>query len=103
MPLQLGTKIRSGYVIAFILLLVTYFLIFYSVKNLAAGTQNISVTHNLINKVEALQVSMMDAESSVRSFIINPDPNLLNRYYAAQREIPILRTGIQNLNIQNNA
>jgi signal transduction histidine kinase len=90
MPFTVKTKTRSGYLIAFILLLVSYFLIFYTVQNLIKGTKAVTHTYSIINKLESLKSEVMEAETGARGFVLTSDERFLEPYTRAIKAIPII-------------
>lgn len=88
MPLTLQTKTLSGYFIAFLLLLVSYILIFYTIRELGKETREVTDSYNLINHLESLHSDMAEAETGVRGYIISREVSFLMPYYASQKTIP---------------
>lgn len=93
------TKIRSGYIIAFLLMLVSYFLIFYIVEKLVKGTKEVADTKTLINKLESLRNRVLDAEAAVKGYIITRDAGSLIPYYVSQKAIPAAFSELKPLGI----
>src|SRR5690349_13930829 len=91
MPLQLKTKIRSGYVVAFLLLLLSYLLIFFTIQRLVKGTQAVTHSYSVINKLETLRSLMTDAETGARGYVITKDQRSLEPYRRALIQIPVLK------------
>lgn len=85
MPLS-NTKVRSGFIIAFLLLLVSYFLIFFIVRKVVDETESVSHSYTIINKLEQLKAGVVDAETGLRGYLLTKDQRLLAPY----------RTGINN-------
>jgi signal transduction histidine kinase len=88
MPLTLQTKTLSGYIIAFLLLLVSYILIFYTIRELGRETRDVTESYSLINHLESLHSDMAEAETGVRGYIISREVSFLMPYYASQKTIP---------------
>jgi signal transduction histidine kinase len=88
MAFNLKAKIRSGYIIAFLLLLASYFLIFYIVQKLNAGTKAVTHSYNIINRLESLKSGITDAETGVRGYVITKQERFLEPYDSAVRVIP---------------
>jgi signal transduction histidine kinase len=93
------TKIRSGYIIAFLLMLVSYFLIFYIVEKLVKGTQEVADTNTLINRLESLRTRVLDAEAAVKGYIITMDAGSLIPYYVSQKAMAAAFSELRPLGI----
>jgi signal transduction histidine kinase len=90
MGFNLKAKIRSGYIIAFLLLLVSYFLIFYIIQKLVEGTKAVTHTYSIINKLESLKAGIIDAETGVRGYVITREERFLEPYDSAVIRIPVI-------------
>jgi signal transduction histidine kinase len=88
MPFNPKAKIRSGYLIAFILMIVSYFLIFYTIDRLVKGTHAVTHTYSSINALETLKSEVVDAETGLRGYILTKDDRFLEPYHSAARAIP---------------
>jgi signal transduction histidine kinase len=88
MPFNLKAKIRSGYVIAFILMVVSYFLIFYTIDRLVKGTRAVTHTYSSINALETLKSEVVDAETGLRGYILTKDERFLEPYHAVAGSVP---------------
>ena len=75
MPLR--KKIRSGHIIIFLLLMITYFFIFLSTWNLQNEYDRVANGYKAENKIAELRNSIVEAETSVRGFYITKDETLL--------------------------
>ena len=64
MPLR--RKIRSGYIIAFLLLMISYFLIFQSTWNLEKEYDWLTNSYKAENKIAQLKNIIGEAETGVR-------------------------------------
>lgn len=80
MPFNLKAKIRSGYLIAFILLIVSYFLIFYTIGRLVKSTRAVTHTYSSINALETLKSEVVDAETGIRGYVLTKDERFLEPY-----------------------
>ena len=85
MPLS-NIKVRSGFIIAFLLLLVSYFLIFFIVRKVVDETESVSHSYTIINKLEQLKAGVVDAETGLRGYLLTNDQRFLAPY----------RTGVNN-------
>ena len=67
---KIADKVRWGYLTAFILLLISYILTFYSSQQVSNQQEMVSHTTNVINTLDDLISEIREAESAVRGFII---------------------------------
>src|SRR6187399_3322850 len=75
MPLR--KKIRTGYVIAFILLLISYFFIYRSTWTVQREYDWLTNSYKVENKIGELKNSIVEAETSVRGYYITKDQTFL--------------------------
>ncbi|GAB3417752.1 ATP-binding protein [Niabella aquatica] len=90
-------KIRFGYALSSLLLLVSYVLIFSTNRQLQHEKNWIVNNYTLINKMGDIKMMMGTAESSVRGYIINKQPRFLNSFYEARSDIAMAHAEIRNL------
>ncbi len=90
-------KIRLGYVMAFLLLIFSYFLIFYSTSRLRKSTQWVSHTYIVIAKLESVKTSIAEAESSLRGYVITQDERFLTPYMKSIETFPSYYKEIRKL------
>lgn len=76
-------RIRNGYVLAFILLLLSYFLTAYANKQLIKQSEIVQHTNKVISDLEAMISKIKDAETGVRGYIITKDLEFLYPYYGS--------------------
>ena len=105
--LSLKGRVWSGYILAFILLLVSYFLIFYTMRRSVQQTDSVAHTYMVINKLEALRGEIVQAETGVRGYVISKDLRFLDPYYQASKNVQVFYTELKqftgdNLAQQNN-
>ncbi len=79
MPLS-NSKVRSGFIIAFLLLLISYFLIFFIVRKVVDETSNVTHSYTVINKLEQLKAEVVDAETGLRGYLLTKDQRFLEPY-----------------------
>ena len=82
MPLR--RKIRSGYIIAFLLLMISYFFIFQSTWNVQKEYDWVTNSYKAENKIAELKNTIVEAETGVRGYYITKDQSFLNPYYEAR-------------------
>src|SRR5678815_5916782 len=103
MTLSTKGKIRTGYLLAFILLLVSYILIFYSTYQLRLEAKKVTHTFIVINKLHEISRLITEAETSVRGYIITKDSGTLNLYNAAVIGLPAAQKDLVILVSDNEA
>ena len=63
---KIADKVRWGYLTAFILLLISYILTFYSSQQLSNQQERVSHTTNVINTLDDLISEIREAESTLK-------------------------------------
>lgn len=99
MPLR--RKIRSGYFIAFLLLIVSYFFIFKSTWNARREYNWVTNSYRAENKIGELKNTIIEAETGVRGYYITKDQAFLKPYYLAREHIPSLYDELRTLELKN--
>lgn len=103
MALPLKIKIRSGYLFAFLLLLISYFLIFHIIGKLAQEASSVSHSYAVINKLETIKSEITDAETGVRGYVITKDSRFLEPYKSGSRNAEILYDSLRSIISKNKA
>ncbi|MEO5563199.1 MAG: CHASE3 domain-containing protein [Chitinophagaceae bacterium] len=99
--LSLKGKVWSGYMLAFVLLLVSYFLIFYTMQRSIRETNSVAHTYNVINRLETLRGQITEAETGLRGYILTHDHRFLAPYDNALVNIPVLFSELKTLTEDN--
>src|SRR6187399_527708 len=99
MPLR--KQIRTGYIIAFILLMFTYLLIFRSTWTVKREYDWVTNSYKAENKIGELKNSVVEAETSVRGYYITRDQTFLNPYNESQENIPGIYNELKTLEAEN--
>lgn len=86
MPLS-KLKIRWGYLVAFLLLLLSYWLIFTVINKLGDDTRTVTHSYNVINRLESLKAELIDAETGVRGFVLTKEERFLSPYQSGSKTI----------------
>jgi signal transduction histidine kinase len=94
-------RVKSGYLTAFLLLLMSYFLIFLTLQQFLKKSTWIEHADLVINNLETLSVYLNEAESSSRGYVILNDTAYLQMFYAGTKKIDSLLTNIDNLTSDN--
>jgi signal transduction histidine kinase len=85
MKFDFPKKIRSGYLAAFLLLLLCYFLSLSSFIQLRKLNKWVSHTREVINELGALNANLKDAEISWHEYLLNKKSVYLNAYNESRR------------------
>lgn len=76
-------RIIAGYIIAFVLLLVSYLITFFSNRALLQQTESANHTNTVITNLSNLQSSVTDGETGVRGFLNSKDTVFLAPFYGS--------------------
>ncbi len=101
MKLTVEQRIRSGYIAAFILLLLAFVLAFITEKKMVLQSNALNHTNTAINSLEFLVSATKDAETGVRGFLLVDDTVFLEPYKNASSTIDSLHKVLTDL-IGNN-
>lgn len=92
MAISLKIRIRWGYIVAFMMLLISYFLVFYTIQKLRNETNWITHSYEIINHLHFIKGELTDAETGVRGYIITKDTRFLVPYYSGSKNVfPLFR------------
>lgn len=80
-------RIRWGYLTAFILLLASYILTFYTTQKVIEQQKQVIYTLDVINTLDDLITELRDAESAARGYLMLKDNRLLSEYNRTPRII----------------
>ena len=80
MKFDFPKKIRSGYLVAFILLLICYFLSLSSFINLRSQNKWVGHTREVLKELDALNANLKDAEIDWREYLLNEEKIYLSAY-----------------------
>jgi len=84
---SLNIRNRWGYFIAFVLLLISYFLIFFIIQQLAKQGESISQSYDVINTLESIKAEITDAETGVRGYALTKDVRFLKPYNTGSKRV----------------
>lgn len=99
MPLR--KKIRPGYIITFVLLLISYFFIFQTTWQLEKEYDLVAQTYKAENKIAELRHSIVEAEASVRGYNLSKDQAYLHQYTQNLNKIPVIYNEVKEFDTQN--
>lgn len=94
---KIADRIRWGYLTAFILLLSSYILTFYTTQKLLNQAGSVNHTNVIINNLDILFSTIKDAESGVRGFLIMKDEKFLDVYKKSRHTIDSLYNNLDIL------
>ncbi len=97
MPSPFSIRIRSGYLIAFLLLLVSYFLVFSAIRQLNHSMRLLTDSYHMINDLEAIRTEIVSAETGVRGYAITRDSSFLGPYYSSSQAVLPKLQGVRKL------
>src|SRR6185503_19568254 len=98
---HLRRKIRSGYLISFVLLLFSFCLIFYVQQRLLREYDWVVHSYVVLNNAEALKAEVTAAETGMRGYLITKDSQYLTPYKVALKSVPALCDQIKALTADN--
>ncbi len=96
MKFDFPRKIRSGYFIASLLLLFSYFLSITSLVQLREQNEWVDHTHEVMNKMELLLSYIKDSEIGLRGYIMLNDEKFLLPYYTSRKHVDSIYQILQN-------
>lgn len=100
MPLSKGT-IRWGYFIAFVLLLISYLLVFITIYKQKSETRRVTHSYSVITNLEMLKSEITDAETGVRGFLLTKDERFLAPYKTGSSNVLPLFENLKRLTTDN--
>lgn len=100
MPLSKGT-IRWGYFIAFILLLISYLLVFITIYKQKSETRRVTHSYSVITNLEMLKSEITDAETGVRGFLLTKEERFLTPYKTGSANVLPLFENLKRLTTDN--
>ncbi|HEX2847574.1 MAG TPA: CHASE3 domain-containing protein [Chitinophagaceae bacterium] len=100
MPLSKAT-IRWGYFIAFLLLLLSYFLIFFSINKQMGEARQLNHSYSVVNNLEMVRSTITDAETNVRGYLLYKDERFLQAYNSGSKNVLILLNGLRGFTPAN--
>ena len=99
MPLR--RKIKTGYIIAFVLLMISYFFIFRSTWTVQKEYDWVTNSYKAENKIGELRNSIVEVETNVRGYYITKDQAYLRTYRENQENISTIYNELKTLEAKN--
>jgi len=97
MKLNIEQIVRSGYVAAFIMILISYLLFFISLNESINGRNQIIHSSQSIDNIDKLMSSIKDAETGVRGYTLIKDDRYLEPYFNGIRQSKDAITALDDL------
>src|SRR5215510_1006820 len=94
-------RVKAGFSAAFLLLLISYVLIFVTFQQFLKRTRWIEHTDLVINNLETLYSYLNESESAARGYIILNDADKLQNFYAGTKRIDSLLKNIDSITSDN--
>ncbi len=101
MLLSVANRMRSGYILAFLFLMISYFIMFFTIQKLRGGTNIIGHTYNVVNILEELKGEMTDVETGARGYVLTKNARFLDPYNSGKRNIPLVLEQLKELTADN--
>jgi len=99
MPLR--KKIRTGYIIAFVLLMISYLFIFQSTWKLQKEYDWVAKSYKAENRIAELKNLIFEAETSVQGFYITKNESYLKIIHENQEKIPLIYSELKIVEEKN--
>src|SRR5437016_3533346 len=103
MPLTGNVRVKTIYLTVFLLLLVSYFLIFYSLQEFSKQSQWVEHSDKVIYNIENLLSHLNESESGARDYLLLSDKDQLQDFYANTKQIDSLIKLIDDLIADNSS
>mgnify|MGYP001555065055 CR=1 FL=1 len=97
MKINIEHIVRSGYALAFILIITSYILFFYSLKESQDGRKMIFRSNLVINTLEELSSASKDIETGTRGYVLSGDPLFLEPALIGKKNIKIAFAALDSL------
>ena len=94
-------RVKAGYLAAFLLLLISYGLIFLTLQQFLKQSRWIEHTDLVINNLETLSSYLNEAESAGRGYVILNDTDQLQTFYSGTKRIDSLLKNLDSITADN--
>jgi len=94
-------RVKTGYLTAFLLLLMSYFLIFLTLQQFLRQSKWIEHADLIINNLETLSAYTNEAESAARGYVLLSDTDHLQTFYTDTKKIDSLLKNIDSISAEN--
>ncbi|MBC6607074.1 CHASE3 domain-containing protein [Hymenobacter sp. BT188] len=101
MRLNLNTKIRLGFGIALIVLLLTSLLAYISIQQVAYYTNRVEHTYKVLQHATELRTQIRDAQAAIRGYLLLTDKSYLNNYDGLTTSVHASYQSLRHLTFDN--
>src|SRR6185503_2585516 len=101
MPLTGNVRVKTIYLTVFLLLLTSYFLIFYSLSEFSKQSRAVQHSDEVIYNIESLLSYLNRAESGARGYLLLKDTSQLEIFYDNTKHIDSLIKTVETQVIDN--
>ncbi|TMI70111.1 MAG: GHKL domain-containing protein [Bacteroidetes bacterium] len=95
-------KIKTGYISSFVLLLLSYILLFYVQQKQVKEAGLVTHSYSVINTAELLKTKLTEAEAGARGYVITQDSSFLQPYFDGLKKVPVILDDLKILVSDNN-
>jgi signal transduction histidine kinase len=81
---------RVGYVLSFVLLLLSFILLFYVQQMQVKEAGWLAHSYRVMNTAELLKTKLTEAETGARGYVITGDSSFLQPYFSGLKEMPLI-------------
>lgn len=80
-------KVRTGYILGFFLLLISFLLTLYANSELIKNARLVAQTHKVVSNLEAMVSKVKDGEISFRGYLITADVEYLRPFFGSRKSV----------------
>ncbi len=85
--IQYKGKVRTGYILGFLLLLVSFLLTLFANNELIKNARLVAKTHNIVSNLEAMISKVKDGEIGFRGYLITGDEEYLGPFFGSRKSV----------------
>jgi signal transduction histidine kinase len=85
--IQYKGKVRTGYILGFFLLLISFLLTLFANNELIENARLVAKTHNIVSNLEAMISKVKDGEIGFRGYLITGDQEYLQPFFGSRRSV----------------
>lgn len=94
-------RIRNGYILAFLLLFLSYFLTTYTNRELNKQSVWVDHSNQVINGMEKMLSAVKDGETGVRGYFLTKNIEFLTPYYGSREMTDSIFKSVEKLTVDN--
>jgi methyl-accepting chemotaxis protein len=99
--MKIGTRILAGYGIGFLIFVLVGFVSYRSINALVASADSVARTHRVKEALNAVRLSLLNAETGERGFILTGSDRYLDPYRTGSREVDGNIARLRELTVDN--